>query len=184
MSRLLRLVVPGLPHHITQRGNGGQKVFFSDADYEFYMALLADNCAVARVSCLAFALLPDRIHLILLPSTEDGLRAALAATVRHMLVAPVAAGLAKAPAKWPWSSAEALLKGVADGLTDVRALEARLDDIAGLLKSGTDLPVRDDETIGRPLGSNSFIAQIEKKTGRRPQPAKREPKTGRARIIR
>lgn len=82
MSRLARLVVPGLPHHVTQRGNGGQKVFFTDADYELYMGLLADSCAVARVTCVAFTLLPDHIHLILVPATADGLRAALAPTHR------------------------------------------------------------------------------------------------------
>ncbi len=31
MARIARVVVPGLPHHVTQRGNGRQKVFFSDA---------------------------------------------------------------------------------------------------------------------------------------------------------
>ena len=33
MARLTRLVVPGLPHHVTQRGNRREKTFFEDGDY-------------------------------------------------------------------------------------------------------------------------------------------------------
>jgi putative transposase len=33
MARLACIVIPGLPHHITQRGNRREQVFFSDADY-------------------------------------------------------------------------------------------------------------------------------------------------------
>jgi putative transposase len=83
MARLARLVVPGLPHHVTQRGNGRQKVFFADADYDLYRDLLARNCAAAGVSCLAYVLMPNHIHAILVPKDVDGLRAALAPTHRH-----------------------------------------------------------------------------------------------------
>ena len=41
MARLARVVVPGLPHHVTQRGNGGARTFFGDEDYAFYRDLLA-----------------------------------------------------------------------------------------------------------------------------------------------
>ena len=50
MSRLARLVVPGLPYHVAQRGNGGQRMFFSDEDYACYRDLLAAAAAEARVS--------------------------------------------------------------------------------------------------------------------------------------
>ena len=82
MSRMARLVVPGLPHHVTQRGNGRGKVFFSDADYRFYLDLLAENCREADVACWAWVLMPNHIHAILVPGDEDGLRAALAPTHR------------------------------------------------------------------------------------------------------
>ena len=82
MSRLARLVIPGLPHHVTQRGNGRQKVFFSDADYDLYLRLLAENCKAAGVEIWAFCLMPNHIHAILVPEDEDGLRAALAPTHR------------------------------------------------------------------------------------------------------
>ena len=83
MARLARLVVPGLPHHVTQRGNGRRRVFFSGDDYRRYRDLLAANCRAAGVACWAFALLPNRIHAILVPQDEDGLRAALAPTHRR-----------------------------------------------------------------------------------------------------
>ena len=51
MSRIARLVIPGLPHHITQRGNGRQKVFFDEADYIIFRDLLAASCREAKVEC-------------------------------------------------------------------------------------------------------------------------------------
>ncbi|MBI2717339.1 MAG: transposase [Rhizobiales bacterium] len=83
MSRLARLVVPGLPHHVTQRGNGGQRVFFADDDYRLFIRLLAESCAAAGVVCWAFALMPNHVHAILVPDNEDGLRAALAPVHRR-----------------------------------------------------------------------------------------------------
>jgi putative transposase len=83
MSRIARLVVPGLPHHVTQRGNGRGRVFFDDDDYALYLALLAESCRAAGVACWAFALMPGHVHLILVPSDEDGLRAALAPVHRR-----------------------------------------------------------------------------------------------------
>ena len=83
MARLARLVVPGLPHHVTQRGNGRQKVFFSDGDYDLYHGLLAESCKAAGVACWAFVLMPNHIHAILVPDDADGLRAALAPVHRR-----------------------------------------------------------------------------------------------------
>ena len=78
VSRLARLVVPGLPYHVTQRGNGGQRVFFSGEDYACYRALLAEATKEARVAVWAWCLMPNHVHLILRPDDEDGLRRALA----------------------------------------------------------------------------------------------------------
>ena len=83
MARLARLIIPGLPHHVTQRGNGRQRVFFSDGDYKLYRDLLMENCRLAHVACWAWCLMPNHIHAILVPSDEDGIRAALAATHRR-----------------------------------------------------------------------------------------------------
>ena len=82
MARLSRVIVPGLPHLVTQRGNGGAKTFFSDDDYRYYLKLLTDNCRNAKVKCLAFVLMPNHMHLVLVPKDADGLRKVLSATHR------------------------------------------------------------------------------------------------------
>ncbi len=77
MARLARVVAPGLPHHVTQRGNRRQRVFFSEADYRLYLDLLAEHTRVARVAVWAYCLMPNHVHLILVPRDGEGLRAAL-----------------------------------------------------------------------------------------------------------
>ena len=77
MARLARVVVAGVAHHVTQRGNRRQRVFFSDADYAFYRALLAEGCRKAGVAVWGYCLMPNHVHLILVPSDAGGLRAAL-----------------------------------------------------------------------------------------------------------
>lgn len=77
MARLARVVASGLPHHVTQRGNRRQQVFFNDGDYQIYRTLLAEGCRAAGVAVWAYCLMPNHVHLILVPSDGDGLRAAL-----------------------------------------------------------------------------------------------------------
>ena len=77
MARLARLVVPGLPHHVTQRGVRRMPTFFEDADYRTYRELVAEGCQSAGTGVWAYCLMPNHVHLILVPSTPDGLRAAL-----------------------------------------------------------------------------------------------------------
>jgi putative transposase len=74
---MARVVAAGVPHHVTQRGNRRQQVFFSDGDYALYKSLLAEGCEAAGVEVWAYCLMPNHVHLILLPHDEDGLRAAL-----------------------------------------------------------------------------------------------------------
>ncbi|MGH6887697.1 MAG: transposase [Rhizomicrobium sp.] len=83
MARLARVVAPGFPHLVTQRGNRGQDVFFSDNDYRSYLVLVAEGCRRAHTAVWAYALLPDRVHLILVPRRETGLRAALGESHRR-----------------------------------------------------------------------------------------------------
>ena len=77
MPRIARFVVPGLPHHVTQRGNRREAVFFGDDDYSLYLDLLAEACRAAGVAVWAYCLMPNHVHLILTPSTADGLARAL-----------------------------------------------------------------------------------------------------------
>ena len=78
MARLARTVVPGVPHHVTQRGNGRQQTFFTPGDYAAYRDLLAAHCAANGVTVWSWVLMPNHVHLILVPEQADGLRAALA----------------------------------------------------------------------------------------------------------
>jgi putative transposase len=83
MARLARVVVPGHPHHVTQRGNGRARTFFEDGDYALYRDLLAAHCREAAVEVWAWCLMPNHVHLILVPSDPDGLRRALARVHRR-----------------------------------------------------------------------------------------------------
>jgi putative transposase len=83
MARLARFVFPGLPHHVTQRGNGRAQTFFGPADYALYRALLAQSCRSAAVEVWAWVLMPNHVHLILVPADGDGLRRALAPVHRR-----------------------------------------------------------------------------------------------------
>ena len=83
MPRTARLVLPGLPHHVTQRGNRRQQTFFGEEDYALYLGLLRYWCAQAETAVWAWYLMPNHVHLILVPGREDGLRIALAETHRR-----------------------------------------------------------------------------------------------------
>jgi putative transposase len=74
MARLARLVVPGLPHHVTQRGNRREKTFVEESDYALYLDLLSESSARARTEVWAYCMMPNHVHIILVPSDEDGLR--------------------------------------------------------------------------------------------------------------
>ena len=77
MARLARLVIPGLPHHITQRGNRRQQTFFCDEDYATYVELMAEWCAERGVEVWAYCLMPNHVHLIAVPHAEDALARAV-----------------------------------------------------------------------------------------------------------
>jgi putative transposase len=77
MARLARLVIPGLPHHITQRGNRRQQTFFNEEDYAAYVELMAEWCREEGVEIWSYCLMPNHVHLIAAPRTEDGLRRAI-----------------------------------------------------------------------------------------------------------
>lgn len=77
MARLSRIVVPDVPHHVTQRGNRRQKLFTQPGDYALYRDLLAERCKTNGVACWAYCLLPNHVHLILAPTTLDGLSRAV-----------------------------------------------------------------------------------------------------------
>jgi len=77
MARLARVVVPGMPHHVTQRGNRRQETFFIEDDYRAYLELMAQQCREEGVAIWAYCLMPNHIHLIAVPETKEALRRAI-----------------------------------------------------------------------------------------------------------
>lgn len=77
MARMARVVVPGYPHHITQRGNRRQKTFFCEDDYRYYIELISRFATEAGTEVWAYCLMPNHVHLVMVPSCEEGLRATL-----------------------------------------------------------------------------------------------------------
>jgi len=103
MARLARVVVPGYPHHVTQRGNRRLPTFFSDDDYEAYLALMAEQCADRGVAIRAWCLMPNHVHLVAVPETAEALARAVGEAHRrytrgipgtqyHFLLDPLAGG--------------------------------------------------------------------------------------------
>lgn len=83
MARLARVIAPGWPHHVTQRGNRRQPVFFEAADYQAYKTLLSEWCRRCQVQVWAYCLMTNHVHLLLVPATADGLRQAVGETHRR-----------------------------------------------------------------------------------------------------
>lgn len=77
MARIARVVVPGYPHYVTQRGNRRQKTFFCEEDYRYYIELMAEFAKEAGTEVWAYCLMPNHVHLVMVPREEDGLRAVL-----------------------------------------------------------------------------------------------------------
>jgi putative transposase len=71
------LVIPGLPHHVTQRGNRRQRAFFGEGDYAAYVELMAAWCKQRGVEIWAYCLMPNHVHLIAVPQSEEGLARAI-----------------------------------------------------------------------------------------------------------
>ncbi len=80
MPRLARIVIPGSPHHVTQRGNNRQDVFFVDEDRVTYLDVLREQCDRHRVRILGYCLMTNHVHLIAVPKKEDSLNLAIGRT--------------------------------------------------------------------------------------------------------
>ena len=83
MARLARLVIPGEAHHVTQRGNRRERVFFEDSDYRVYRSLVAQAARASGVAVWAYCLMPNHVHFVMVPRDEDGLRGAFAEAHRR-----------------------------------------------------------------------------------------------------
>jgi len=73
MARIARVVVPGIPHHVTQRGVRRMQTFFGDEDFETYVQLMREWCEASGVEVWAYCLMPNHVHLIAVPDSEESL---------------------------------------------------------------------------------------------------------------
>jgi putative transposase len=103
----------------------------------------------------------------------------LAAAMRYVSLNPVRARLVARAQDWRWSSTRAHLTGKEDGITARAPIRERFPDFADLIASADAeafTRLRAAESIGRPLGDDRFLAEIERATKRRLKPRKRGPK--------
>jgi putative transposase len=213
MPRLSRAVTPGYAHHVIQRGNRRQQTFFTDDDYRAYIILMNDWCKRRGVEIWAYCLMPNHVHLIAVPESEESLRRAIGEAHRrytrrinfredwrghlwqgrfssyimdhyHLLTAtryieinPVRAGLVEQPEQRRWSSAASHLAARDDALVKTAPLlemvrENWRDFLAIPTEQHTIETIRLHERTGRPLGNDSFVAQLEDLLGRTLTPGK------------
>ena len=71
MPRFPRLVVPGYPHHVTQRGVRRQRTFFDRRDYLAYLRLVKKGLGEAGIQIWAYCLMPNHIHAVVVPDAEE-----------------------------------------------------------------------------------------------------------------
>ncbi len=213
MARLARVVLPGIPYHVTQRGNRRQQTFFCDEDYALYRDLLGEAARKAGTAVWSYCLMPNHVHLIVVPSDEDGLRRTFAdahrrytgfinarqrwtghlwqgrygavamdeehlcAAARYVALNPVRARLTERAHDWPWSSVRAHRAGEDDELVEVAPLLERHGPIDAFLGGTEDeqatRALRMAETTGRPVGSRSWVEEMERLSGRALAPRKR-----------
>ncbi|MBE0575165.1 MAG: transposase, partial [Desulfuromonadales bacterium] len=77
MPRLSRLVVPGYPHHITQRGVRSMEIFADDRNRLSYLQFLAEESARFGVTFMGWCLMTNHVHLIAVPEREESLARAI-----------------------------------------------------------------------------------------------------------
>ena len=73
VPRIARVVLPAYPHHVVQRGHNQEVCFADDADYERYLATLAEFKRKLGVKVYAWCLMTNHVHLLLAPSTATSL---------------------------------------------------------------------------------------------------------------
>ena len=83
MPRNARVVIPDCPHHVTQRGNNRQDVFFTDEDREVYLGMPAEQCERFGLSVEGYCLMTNHVHLVATPRWPDSPAKAVARTNLH-----------------------------------------------------------------------------------------------------
>lgn len=216
MARLPRLTLPAFPHHVIQRGNNGQPVFLSAADYSAMLALLEENAQKFGVALHAYVLMENHFDLLVTPTSDGGLpqmmqaigrryvryfndchgrsgtlwegryrstvlqaESYLLACMASMDLDPVRAGVVKEARDYPWSSHGHYVGARADKSLTPHPLFwelgntpfAREAAYAELVRGGISPAQQDALTRssvgGWALGSEDFVADLQKRTDRR-----------------
>lgn len=198
-----------MPHHVTQRGNHRERVFFAAGDPEAYLSLLHAYGRRQGLAVFAYCLMPNHVHLVVVPSGTDSMPRALQAVhsqyaqrvnrmreisghlwqgryyssaldpayflnaTRYVERNPVEAGLVAQAQDYRWSSAAAHCGMRVDPLLEPASKSSVLRGIANW-SSWIAKGIPDDcrkllqrnARLGLPCGSDSFVEQLEKLTGR------------------
>jgi len=80
MPRVARIVIPDCPHHVTQRGNNRQDVFFVPDDYHTYLAILREQSQRYGLDIHAYCLMTNHVHLAATPRSGESLAKAVGRT--------------------------------------------------------------------------------------------------------
>jgi len=80
MPRIARIIIPGVPHHLTQRGNNRQDVFFVDEDRLIFLRLLKEQSRKFEVTIEGYCLMTNHIHIIATPAKKDSFAKAIGRT--------------------------------------------------------------------------------------------------------
>jgi putative transposase len=75
MPRIARIVIPDVPHHVMQRGNRGQDVFFDDEDRRRYLLLLLEYAEKNGLEIWAYCLMANHVHFVAVPRGPNALAA-------------------------------------------------------------------------------------------------------------
>lgn len=210
MPRSARIVIPDIPHHITQHGNRHDDVFLNDNDREDYLATLKRQSERFGLEIHGYCLMTNHVHIVATPSRDDSLAKAVgqahhlysqkfnlvhqqaghlwhsrfyscpldeAHLIRALVYVdrnPVQAGIVKNPWDWPWSSASAHVGNVdpaelVDSAGRWWRLFAKRSGWEELVRHEQDSQVLEEirrhTQTGRPLGSEAFLDDIERKVG-------------------
>ncbi len=74
MGRLARVVLPGVVHHVTQRGVRSMDIFFEDKDCNVYLSFLKEQGDKVGLDFVGYCLMSNHVHLLVVPSDEESLR--------------------------------------------------------------------------------------------------------------
>jgi putative transposase len=83
MARIARLVIPGIPYHVTHRGNRRERVFCGHDDQRRYREWLARYAAEFDLAVWAYCLMTNHVHLLVVPGAANALARAIGRTHRR-----------------------------------------------------------------------------------------------------